>query len=197
MDPDHFERLTSAFVEDLSLGIASGTCLELDDDGAWQPYPVALGHVRGAVRAYRRECLETGAAARGARRLGRDRRLEGAAQRVDDEDAAGACLLPSPPCRSSGRSPRRAMAHAGRCGMVHGLPVLVHSPAEHPPSTARRRGPCDDHRLPRRGRCGASRDITTPMYARMSDDSSDSATSLVGPAWGDGRRTRVRLPHPR
>ena len=58
MDPDHFARLTSAFVEDRSLGIASGACLELDDAGAWQPYPVALGHVRGAVRAYRRECLE-------------------------------------------------------------------------------------------------------------------------------------------
>jgi glycosyltransferase involved in cell wall biosynthesis len=58
MDPDHFERLTSAFIEDGSLGIASGTCLEPDADGAWQPYPVALGHVRGAVRAYRRECLE-------------------------------------------------------------------------------------------------------------------------------------------
>jgi GT2 family glycosyltransferase len=57
MDADHFERLTRAFVEDPSLGIASGTCLEVDDDGSWQPISVTLGHVRGAARAYRRECL--------------------------------------------------------------------------------------------------------------------------------------------
>lgn len=58
MDPDHFERLTRAFAEDPSLGIASGTCLEIGDDGTWQPIPVTRGHVRGAARAFRRECLE-------------------------------------------------------------------------------------------------------------------------------------------
>lgn len=58
MEPEHFERLTRAFSEDDSLGIASGTCLELAEDGSWQPVRVASGHVRGAVRAYRRECLE-------------------------------------------------------------------------------------------------------------------------------------------
>ena len=58
MDPDHFERLTRAFAVEPSLGIASGTCLELDDDGRWQPIPVTPGHARGAARAYRRECLE-------------------------------------------------------------------------------------------------------------------------------------------
>ncbi len=58
MDPDHFERLTRAFAEEPALGIASGTCLEIDDNGQWQPMPVTRGHVRGAARAYRRECLE-------------------------------------------------------------------------------------------------------------------------------------------
>jgi glycosyltransferase involved in cell wall biosynthesis len=58
MEADHFERLTRAFVDDPSLGIASGTCLELEDDGSWQPIGVTLGHVRGAARAYRRECLQ-------------------------------------------------------------------------------------------------------------------------------------------
>jgi poly-beta-1,6-N-acetyl-D-glucosamine synthase len=58
MDPDHFSRLTAAFAEDPALGIASGTCLEPDPDGAWRAIPVSGGHVRGAVRAYRRECLE-------------------------------------------------------------------------------------------------------------------------------------------
>ena len=57
MDQDHFERLTAAFAEDPFLGIASGVCLELDEEGSWRGVPVALGHVRGAVRAYRRECL--------------------------------------------------------------------------------------------------------------------------------------------
>jgi len=58
MDPDHFRRLVQAFVDDPALGIASGTCLELDEGGEWQPISVAPGHVRGAVRAYRRACLE-------------------------------------------------------------------------------------------------------------------------------------------
>jgi len=57
MEPDHFERLLAAFASEPRLGIASGTCLELQN-GRWEPVAVALGHVRGAVRAYRRECLE-------------------------------------------------------------------------------------------------------------------------------------------
>jgi glycosyltransferase involved in cell wall biosynthesis len=58
MERDHFERIGQAFVEDSSLGIAGGTCLEQDVDGRWLPIEVAEGHVRGAVRVYRRECLE-------------------------------------------------------------------------------------------------------------------------------------------
>lgn len=57
MEPDHFERLLAAFAAEPRLGIASGTCLE-EQDGRWEPVAVALGHVRGAVRAYRRECLQ-------------------------------------------------------------------------------------------------------------------------------------------
>ena len=56
MEPDHFERLLAVFAAEPRLGIASGTCLE-QRDGTWEPVAVALGHVRGAVRAYRRECL--------------------------------------------------------------------------------------------------------------------------------------------
>jgi glycosyltransferase involved in cell wall biosynthesis len=58
MEPDHFERLLGAFAADPKLGIASGTCLEQSPDGAWHPIHVTAGHVRGAVRAYRRECLQ-------------------------------------------------------------------------------------------------------------------------------------------
>jgi glycosyltransferase involved in cell wall biosynthesis len=58
MAPDHFALIGAAFAADRSLGIASGMCLEQDPDGQWLPVKVAKGHVRGAVRVYRRECLE-------------------------------------------------------------------------------------------------------------------------------------------
>lgn len=54
---DYFERLLDAFAADPSLGIASGTCWELEH-GAWRARFSTRSHVRGAVRAYRRECLE-------------------------------------------------------------------------------------------------------------------------------------------
>jgi len=56
MEPDHFEQLLAEFASDPKLGIASGTCWELQD-GSWRPQYVTRGHARGAVRAYRRECL--------------------------------------------------------------------------------------------------------------------------------------------
>jgi glycosyl transferase family 2 len=56
-DPDYFERLLAAFAADSRLGIAGGRCDELEN-GVWRPQTVTAGHVRGAVRAYRRACLE-------------------------------------------------------------------------------------------------------------------------------------------
>jgi len=55
---DYFERLLQAFEADPALGIAGGECLELDD-GEWRAVHVTSSHVRGAVRAYRRACLDT------------------------------------------------------------------------------------------------------------------------------------------
>jgi glycosyltransferase involved in cell wall biosynthesis len=55
-DPDYFERLLDRFAADPRLGMASGSCWELVD-GHWRLQPVTAGHVRGASRAYRRECL--------------------------------------------------------------------------------------------------------------------------------------------
>jgi glycosyltransferase involved in cell wall biosynthesis len=55
--PDHFERLVLEFAREEKLGIASSTCWELEE-GVWRPQHVARHHVRGAVRAYRRECLD-------------------------------------------------------------------------------------------------------------------------------------------
>jgi glycosyltransferase involved in cell wall biosynthesis len=56
-EPDYFETLLAAFVDDPALGIASGTCYEVIG-GEWRQRHVTRGHVWGASRAYRRECLE-------------------------------------------------------------------------------------------------------------------------------------------
>jgi len=56
-DPDYFERLLTVFASDGRLGIAGGICWELQD-GSWRPQHTTRDHVRGAARAYRRECLE-------------------------------------------------------------------------------------------------------------------------------------------
>jgi glycosyltransferase involved in cell wall biosynthesis len=55
-EPDHFERLLEEFERDPALGIASSSCWE-QRNGSWEKQRVARSHVRGAVRAYRRECL--------------------------------------------------------------------------------------------------------------------------------------------
>lgn len=55
--PDYFERLVGRFRADPRLGIASGTCYELQD-GSWQRRKVVPTAVWGASRAYRSECLD-------------------------------------------------------------------------------------------------------------------------------------------
>lgn len=54
--PDFFERLLAEFEADARLGIAGGICWEHEGD-EWRPYHVTGGHVRGATRAYRWQCL--------------------------------------------------------------------------------------------------------------------------------------------
>lgn len=54
--PDHFARLLAAFAADSRLGIASSLCLE-QEGGEWRATYSTRSHARGAVRAYRRECL--------------------------------------------------------------------------------------------------------------------------------------------
>jgi glycosyltransferase involved in cell wall biosynthesis len=56
MEPNYFERLLREFVTDPQLGIAGGCCYELER-GEWRLQHVTGNHVRGATRAYRRECL--------------------------------------------------------------------------------------------------------------------------------------------
>jgi glycosyltransferase involved in cell wall biosynthesis len=54
-EPDHFERLLAEFEGEQALGIASSTCWELEA-GEWRAKHLGRSP-RGAVRAYRRECL--------------------------------------------------------------------------------------------------------------------------------------------
>jgi poly-beta-1,6-N-acetyl-D-glucosamine synthase len=57
VQPDFFERLLAAFAQDPTLGIASGTCNELEH-GVWKERHVTGSTVWGATRAYRWECLQ-------------------------------------------------------------------------------------------------------------------------------------------
>ena len=57
LEPDFFERLLAAFEQDPTLGIASGTCYELEED-EWRERHVTGSTVWGATRAYRWECLQ-------------------------------------------------------------------------------------------------------------------------------------------
>jgi len=56
-EPEYFETLIARFEEQPDLGIAGGSCYELED-GEWQRVKVAETHPRGASRAYRWECLQ-------------------------------------------------------------------------------------------------------------------------------------------
>jgi glycosyltransferase involved in cell wall biosynthesis len=55
--PDFFDVLLWAFEQEPTLGIAGGTCLERTG-GVWAERHVTGAHVWGAVRGYRRRCLE-------------------------------------------------------------------------------------------------------------------------------------------
>lgn len=54
--PGYFARLLAEFAADPQLGMASGTCHELED-GEWRERHVTGSTVWGASRCYRRECL--------------------------------------------------------------------------------------------------------------------------------------------
>lgn len=55
--PDYFERLLGAFAAEPALGIASGSCYELDSGGVWRQQFMTGSTVWGAARAYRWRCL--------------------------------------------------------------------------------------------------------------------------------------------
>lgn len=57
VEPDYFERLLGRFAADPRLGIAGGTCYELEE-GEWVPRHTTGDRVRGASRAYRWACFQ-------------------------------------------------------------------------------------------------------------------------------------------
>lgn len=56
-EPTYFERLWAAFEADDRLGIASGSCFQLDG-GVWRQFHGTGANVWGAARAYRKACLD-------------------------------------------------------------------------------------------------------------------------------------------
>ena len=57
LEPDYFQRLLACFAVEPQLGVAGGTLLE-DDGRGWRRTKVPDYHVRGALKLYRRVCLE-------------------------------------------------------------------------------------------------------------------------------------------
>jgi len=55
-EPDYFARLVGAFEDDPKLGLASGSCFELEE-GAWKQRFGTGANVWGAARLYRAACL--------------------------------------------------------------------------------------------------------------------------------------------
>ncbi|MGH2940696.1 MAG: glycosyltransferase [Solirubrobacterales bacterium] len=55
--PDYFQRLLDRFAVEADLGIVGGQLLE-DHGRGWQPTGGPDHHVRGALKLYRRDCLE-------------------------------------------------------------------------------------------------------------------------------------------
>lgn len=58
LPPHYFERIARVFL-DSKVGIAGGFCYEMNSQGQWKKnHPMHQDHVRGAFKAYRRECFE-------------------------------------------------------------------------------------------------------------------------------------------
>ncbi len=58
LPPDWFATLAARFEADPRLGLAGGRLAEPDRGGSWRTIPIPAHHVHGAVKLFRRECLE-------------------------------------------------------------------------------------------------------------------------------------------
>ena len=100
-DADYFERLLGAVRGRPSLGIASGSALELRGRRVAPRLQRPAHSVWGAARAYRRGCLRARAPAGAADGLGRHRRAQGERARLDDAHAPRPAVPPPPRARAS------------------------------------------------------------------------------------------------
>ncbi|HTT95654.1 MAG TPA: glycosyltransferase family 2 protein [Solirubrobacterales bacterium] len=58
LPPEWLAMLVERFAEDPALGLAGGRLVEADGDGGWARIEIPAHHVHGAVKLFRRECLE-------------------------------------------------------------------------------------------------------------------------------------------
>lgn len=58
LPPGWLATLVERFEEDPALGLAGGRLVEADGDGGWARIEIPSHHVHGAVKLFRRECLE-------------------------------------------------------------------------------------------------------------------------------------------
>jgi|SRR5690349_17293099 len=58
LPPDWFAALWQRFKADPQLGLAGGRLAEPDQNGRWRTIPIPAHHVHGAVKLFRRDCLE-------------------------------------------------------------------------------------------------------------------------------------------
>ena len=58
LPPEWFATLAARFEAEPRLGLAAGRLAEPDRDGRWQTIPIPGHHVHGAVKLFRRDCLE-------------------------------------------------------------------------------------------------------------------------------------------
>ena len=58
LPPQWLATLVRRFEEDPALGLAGGRLVEADGDGGWARIEIPAHHVHGAVKLFRRECLE-------------------------------------------------------------------------------------------------------------------------------------------
>jgi poly-beta-1,6-N-acetyl-D-glucosamine synthase len=58
LPPQWFATLIERFAADPRLGLAGGRLVEADGDGHWRRLEIPAHHVHGAVKLFRRECLE-------------------------------------------------------------------------------------------------------------------------------------------
>jgi biofilm PGA synthesis N-glycosyltransferase PgaC len=58
LPPEWLAALLARFAADPRLGLAGGRLVEADEDGGWHRIEIPAHHVHGAVKLFRRQCLE-------------------------------------------------------------------------------------------------------------------------------------------